>query len=218
MPPKARSADRDQKSFDDWWSKHLFFAKDPRHSIYKRIYLKGADLDFIDCLTRCLLFADSLNVWRNEVGARRKSERVATKGKLREGIETQSLFALDRVNYNRQYGSKDSFSPGMRENLRALMLIAYSVNPEDFRAGGKSDRCGSFFLLVVTRHFQEKGVKPRNLLAAELLKKIRDQSFTKSHQEATQVKTRVEQFKRHTHDWQFRLNQFMENLHHLGTT
>jgi hypothetical protein len=95
--------------------------------------------------------------------------------------------------------------------------MSYSANPQDFRSGGKSDLCGSFFLLVITEHFKEKRVKPRYLLAARLLRKIRRQQSAPAQWEAIKAKARVSEFKLRTRDWQYRLKEFTEKFRYLST-
>lgn len=217
MPGKKNDPHRDQSSFDIRWSQHDFFTT-PLRTICKEIYLKGGDLDLIDTLRKSLFFADPLDTWRREAGGRRRSENAPTKGKLRQSIQTISFFALDCINFSVQEERKEHFSSGMKETLLGLLLISYAANPEDFRSGGNSDRCGSFFLMMVTEHLREKRVRPRYLLAARLLREIRGQRYIPAKPEATKAKVRVDQFKRHTPDWQFRLREFTEKLRYLSTT
>ena len=218
MPRKKSEPHRDQNAFDIWWSQRDFFTQDPRYNIYKEIYPKGADLEFIDCLTQCLLFADSLDTWRGKASGRRRGAGVPMVGKLRRSLQNISFFLLDAVNFSRQEERKETWSSGMKEVLRAHLLISCATNPEDFRFGGQSDRCGTFFLLAVTEHFREQRVKPRYKLAARLLRNIRGQRSLPANTGAINAKVRLDRFKKQTPDWQFRLDEFLANLHYLATT
>lgn len=216
MPRGAKEPHRHQQSFDAWWSQRYFFTNDPLYSIYKQLHFKGADLNFIDSLTRCLLFADSLDGWRREAGGKRRSDNVPTTGKLRKSIIGLSVFIASCVDPTEQ--GREKFSPEMKENLMVHLFMAYAANPDDFRAGGKSDRCGSFFLLVTTEHFRDRGVKPRYLLAARLLRKVRRQQSAPANLEATKAKARLSEFKKLTFDWQYRLAEFNQKLLYPTTT
>lgn len=219
MARKKSVPNRDQVTFLEWWHDRYFSIKDnPHYPIYEEIYLKDADLDFIDCLVQCLLFADSLDTWRREAGGRRRGAGVPMVSKLRKSLQNISVFLLDAVNFSRQEERKETWSSGMKEVLRAHTLIRYATNQEDFRSGGQSDRCGTFFLLAVTEHFREQRVKPRYKLAARLLRNIRGQRPLPANTEANNAKVRLDRFKKQTPDWQFRLDEFLANLHYLATT
>jgi hypothetical protein len=55
------------------------------------------DLNFIDGLAWSLLFADSLDAWSHDSGAKRKNAKIPTKGKLRRGVRTNSFFILSCI-------------------------------------------------------------------------------------------------------------------------
>jgi hypothetical protein len=259
MLRKPKEDQRDEQSFHSLLVdlRGFFVTDDPLRGIYKKLYLKGADLRYVDSLVRCLRAIDSTHDMCQELGAKRRGFRTVppqtadpalrlaydlgargniTKGELRKTWTGLSYFAADCLNGGvvdeseaaRRIGrlvivgtvdrAQQSFTPRQKEDIGGFLLEAYSSNPQDSRSGGKSDSCGSFFLLLITEHFKEKKIKPRDSLAATLLRNTRRQQSAPASQERINVKVRVHEFKLRTPDWRSRLRQFTEKLRYLSTT
>jgi hypothetical protein len=240
MLRKPKEDQRDEQSFHSLLVelRGFFVTDDPLRGIYKELYLKGADLKYIDSLVRCLRAIDSTHDMCRELGDKRRGFRTVppqtadpalrlaydlgargniTKGQLRETWTRLSYLAVDTL-VPESDGTKQSFTARQKEDIGGFLLEAYSSNPQDSRSGGKSDSCGSFFLLLITEHFKEKKIKPRDSLAATLLRNTRRQQSAPASQERINVKVRVHEFKLRTPDWRSRLRQFTEKLRYLSTT
>jgi hypothetical protein len=240
MLRKPKEDQRDEQSFHSLLVelRGFFVTDDPLRGIYKELYLKGADLKYIDSLVRCLRAIDSTHDMCRELGDKRRGFRTVppqtadpalrlaydlgargniTKGQLRETWTRLSYLAVDTL-VPESDGTKQSFTPRQKEDIGGFLLEAYTANPHDSRSGGNSDRCGSFFLLLITEHLKEKGVKPRDSLAASLLRNARRLQSEPAALEAAKVKKRLHKFKLETRDWQWRIQEFTEKLRYLSTT
>jgi hypothetical protein len=99
---------------------------------------------------------------------------------------------------------KRRWSLDPEESLLVLAAIFMDYAGRKIRKTKNPDSCGTFFLLAVTEHLRERSGKPKYLLAARLLKKIRGQSLKSHHQESTTAKSRVTQFQNSSDfaDWE----------------
>ena len=220
MASKPKEVERDEQSFHSLLVglRGFFVTDDALRRIYRKLYFKGADLKYINSLVICLRASDSTHDMCRELGAKRRDPtNNITKGELRETWTGLSYFAADCL-VPESDGTKQSFTPRQKEDLGGFLLENYATNPEDYRSGGKSDRCGSFFLLLITEHLKEKRVKPRDSLAARLLRTTRRLQSEPAALEAARVKKRVHKFKLETHDWQWRIQHFTEKFRYLSTT
>ena len=229
------------EDFDAWWHNAYFRTDHPLHGIYGRLFKAGADLDYVDGLTRILRVGDQDSLYfRNDletnlpdklrhlahpsaiaklvkVGIR---EFAAKKGVSLTEAEYKDLERYvhpkvqKRVAKHQQEttkANKETVQKILKTNPIGAILYEYSSAPLVYRTGRRSDDLGSFFMLAVSENLRERTGRPHFSLAGNLLRAARSEREASNRTSRLQAMIRVDKLKRSSHDWKRHLIVLQES-------
>jgi len=230
-----------KEDFDVWWHQTYFRTDHPYRAIYKKLYEAGADLEYIDGLTRILRVVDQntldlktelktlipahLRSLTHPPALKKRIEKMVRDYAKRKRL-TFKQTDLNEIKKDVEARLRQEILARLevdknryleraknvaRTNPMGSILFLYGGTPFLYQTGRRSDNRGSFFLLAVTEHLRNKSGKPRFLLAVNLLRAVRGQKSIWSKSLRLQAMVRVNKFTTSGHDWKRHLKLVQES-------
>lgn len=229
------------KDFDEWWHKAYFRTDHPLYGIYKRLHKAGADLEYVDSLTRILRVGDQnalyitkdlkenlpsslLHLGHPSAIAKRVNKGIsefaakkwvtlkeAERKELERYVQINAKKTIAKKRENQRKALRQTVDQVFQKNPIGGILFEYSSWPLLYETGRRSDDLGSFFLLAVSEHLRERTGKPHFLLAGNVLRAVRGKREDGNKTSRLQAMVRVDKLKKSGHDWKRHVNILRES-------
>lgn len=229
------------EDFDAWWHNAYFRTDHPLYGIYKRLHKAGADLEYVDSLTRILRVGDQdalyitkdlrknlpshlLHLGHPSAIAKRVekgiSEFAAKKGvtlteterkELEKHVQIKAKKTIAKNKEHQRKALRRTVDQVFQKNPIGGILFEYSSWPLLYETGRRSDDLGSFFLLAVSEHLRDRTGRPHFLLAGNVLGAVRGKREARNKTSRLQAMVRVDKLKKSGHDWKRHLSILRES-------
>jgi uncharacterized ParB-like nuclease family protein len=225
--------------FDAWWRQAYFRTDHPYYGIYKKLHKAGADLEYIDGLTRILRVSDeecqnltaelkdtegkrdsthpmAIRKWvKRRIQEYTRKNRIRLTGAKRSELEKEMEALVAKQTKPHTEKIKTSLLQNAnrisRTNPIQSLVFEYGGAPSYYATGRRPDDIGSFFLLAISEHMRKRRKKPQFLLAANLLRTVRRQQSNWTKSSRMQAMVRVAKFKKSAQNWKKHLRMCQES-------